>query len=708
MLGAAVNDNGPPLSDDGRRFQTEGRGIVRSAASTFYIPRLADDELFMHLRRGQPCHVLAPRQIGKSSLRVRTMERLAATGVHVASVDLTAIGTDTSPSEWYYSLAATIVDGLELAVDLDAEWRKRNHRSPVRRFREVLSDVVLAALSGPVVVFIDEIDVTMRLPFSRDDFFGVLREMHQARASEPRWERLTFCLTGVATPLDLVKDAERTPFNTSLGISLSDFTEQETSALLPGLVRAGPRPRELLRAIYAWTGGHPALTQRLCYWLTERYRENATRRQPAARVEALVRSLFLRRGRIDDPILHDVEKRFDDDRPDARVPVMLHLYKRLLAGEKLPVDGNNARQLGLRIAGLAAERGDASGTWLVVRNRIVREVFGESWVDHKLGRRLLTEPLELWRESGKRDEHVLRGQALALALQWSIGKDDVTPDERDYLAASQAVALQEQHLERRAEVERALREKAVIQRRAWSVVATILSVLVVVLWFLYQNANARQLAQAELATRARTDKRLTEQKLGEATRLAEDVLAQSKLEADRKAELYTQANAEAARARAEAERAARELAEAQKLVTVGWSFRDKATRLEAEHAEKTKEAQDAAQRARRAEEEARGAKSREEQARASLEIRARESDAATATLTASLAAFQEEAERAQRNQERKIADLEATLVAVTSERDVAVRSADGGERKVAGLTEENTRLRNEIAALRQRERTTAR
>lgn len=708
MLGAAVNDNGPPLSDDGRRFQPEGRGIVRSAASTFYIPRRADDELFMHLRRGEPCHVLAPRQIGKSSLRVRTMERLAATGVRVASVDLTAIGTDASPSEWYYSLAATIADGLELGVDLDAEWRKRSHRSPVRRFREVLSDVVLGAVSGPVVLFIDEIDVTMRLPFSRDDFFGVIREMHQARASEPRWERLTFCLTGVATPLDLVKDAERTPFNTSLGISLSDFTEQEISALLPGLLRAGPRPRELLKAIYTWTGGHPALTQRLCYWLTDRYRENATRRGPAARVEALVRALFLRGGRIEDPILHDVEKRFDDDRPDARVPVMLHLYKRLLAGERLPVDGNNARQLGLRIAGLAAERRDAEGTWLVVRNRIVREVFGESWVDHKLGRRLLTEPLELWRESGKRDEHVLRGQALALALQWSLGKDDVTPDERDYLAASQAVALQEQHLERQAEMERALRDRAVIQRRAWSVVATVLMALVVVLWFLYQNANERQRAQAELAARARTEKSLTEQKLGEATRLAEQVLAQSKLEADSKAALYTQANDEAARAKAEAERAARELAEAQKLVTVGWSFRDKATRLEAEHAEKTQEAVDAARRAQRAEEEARRAKSREEQARAALDLRTRENDAATATLTASLAALQEEAERAQRNQAQKIADLEAALVAVTAERDVAARGADIGGRKLDSLVEENTRLRNEIALMKQRDKTSAR
>lgn len=441
------------------RFQKEGRGIVDAAAGGYYIARRADEELFEHLVERDYCHVLAPRQIGKSSLRVRTQERLRARGIRCASVDLTGIGSHASPDEWYFSLASAIAEALALPDDPADLWQKERRLSTVRRFRQFLHDAVLGGEGPPVVVFIDEIDVTLSLPFSRDDFFGLIRALQQARADDARWRRLTFVLVGVASPLDLIANPERTPFSSSVAVNLEDFTHEEARVFLPGLACAGGDAATLLHAVLGWTDGHPALTQRLCYRLSQQ--EGAAQgAPPGPRVDALVEELFLASGRIEDPILLDAERRFAGDRPDARIPVMLHLYQRLLADENVPADGNNPRQFGLRIAGLAAERRTESGIWLRTRNRIFASVFDKGWVDEKLARRFLTEPLQIWKDAGRRDDHVLRGDALEIALGWSRGREDVSPDERDFLQASQAVARKEEEQTRRAERDRAERERA--------------------------------------------------------------------------------------------------------------------------------------------------------------------------------------------------------------------------------------------------------
>ncbi|EYF08195.1 AAA-like domain-containing protein [Chondromyces apiculatus] len=541
-------DSAVPSSS--QSFQTEGRGIVDADGQGFYVVRKSDAELFERLLRREPCYVLAPRQIGKSSLRIRTQERLRGRGVRCVSIDLTSIGSGASADEWYFSIAAAIHEDLGLDPDLDELWRKNRRMSPVRRFRQFLGDVVLGEddEGPPVVIFLDEIDVTLGLPFSRDDFFGLIRSAREARADAPRWGRLTFCLIGVAAPLDLVADPERTPFNNSFEVRLDDFSREEARTFLPGLANASADPEALLGAVLDWTSGHPALTQRLCYHLCQQSsaggeaqdgdskggdskggdskegkRKGGKRKSDAARVKDLVDTLFLDSGRISDPILLDAERRFAGDRADARIPVMLHLYGRLLNGEDVDADGNNPRQFGLRIAGLAAERKErldpeelspeeptrsASRTRFRLRNRIFASVFDRAWVDERLARRFLTEPLQIWKDSGRKEDHVLRGDSLRIALAWAKGRDDVTPDEHDFLQASQEEQGRAEAARQQAEVERARRERAEqamrSQRRVVSILATsiaLLGVLMIVVIILYsENQRALQEKSEALAS----------------------------------------------------------------------------------------------------------------------------------------------------------------------------------------------------------------
>ena len=76
-------------------FYVTGGTLETSASS--YVVRPADGELLESLRRGEFCYVLNTRQMGKSSLMVRTAEKLRAEGATVALLDLTSIGQNLTP-----------------------------------------------------------------------------------------------------------------------------------------------------------------------------------------------------------------------------------------------------------------------------------------------------------------------------------------------------------------------------------------------------------------------------------------------------------------------------------------------------------------------------------------------------------------------------------------------------------------------------------
>ena len=345
-------------------------GTVQAGGGT-YLPRPVDDELLKHCQAGDFSYVLTARQLGKSSLMVRTAERLNAAGTRTAIIDLTRLGANLEAEQWYLGLVDELVEQLDLDVDYRDWWSKHAHLGNTHRLSRFLREVALEAENTPLVVFVDEIDTTLSLAFS-DDFFAAIRACYNARSTDPEYKRLAFVLLGVATPGDLIRDPQRTPFNIGQRIDLTDFTLEQALPLADGLALPQEQAQQVLSWVLDWTGGHPYLTQRLCRELVER---EHTAWDEAA-VSQVVEATFFGEKSKQDGNLGFVRDMLTRRAPERyELTIMKHL-RSIQRGRQVKDDEQAISKMHLKLAGIVQREGDD----LVLRNKIYAHVFDRRWI----------------------------------------------------------------------------------------------------------------------------------------------------------------------------------------------------------------------------------------------------------------------------------------------------------------------------------------
>lgn len=227
-----------------------------------YINRNADKQLRQIIEDMQrPGYVLVARQMGKTNLLFHAKRTLENESRLFVYVDLS--NSFDHERDCYRNIIDCVLEpneelfeSIEYKVHDIRDKNLQPHKEYSRSLREILN-----FFQGDLVIVLDEIDALRGAEYS-DNIFAQIRSNYFSRTNFPVFERLTYILSGVIEPTELIKDRNKSPFNIGDKIYLDDFNFDEHESFIHksqlGI------SNEISGEIYEWTNGNPRLTFDIC------------------------------------------------------------------------------------------------------------------------------------------------------------------------------------------------------------------------------------------------------------------------------------------------------------------------------------------------------------------------------------------------------------------------------------------------------------
>jgi transcriptional regulator with XRE-family HTH domain len=231
-------------------------------ASRFYIER-PPIESRCYETIGQPgalIRIKAPRQMGKTSLMARILHHAAQQGSRTVALSFQlanrrVFANSDTFLQWF---CASVGQELGMLEQLPKCWELADLIGSNQCCKAFFEQYLLSESSPPLTLGLDECDRLFESPEIADDFFGLLRALHEDAKRRDIWKKFRLIVvhsTEVYIPLDVNKS----PFNVGLPIELPEFTLPQVQDLAKrhGLNWSEAEVAELMGLV----GGNPYLVR---------------------------------------------------------------------------------------------------------------------------------------------------------------------------------------------------------------------------------------------------------------------------------------------------------------------------------------------------------------------------------------------------------------------------------------------------------------
>lgn len=258
--------------------------------SHLYVHRDADKQI-KHIIKDmeRPGYVLVSRQMGKTNLLLNTKREFETNDDIYIYLDL------SNPFETAKSCFENIINTI-LDVYIDRlpnireliDKQRINNSFPDHKLHTNELRHILKSIPGKLVIILDEIDALTKTEYS-DRIFSQIRSIYFLRANFPEFSRLTYILSGVVEPTEIIKDPKISPFNIGQKIFLNDFSYDEFETFLfQANLQLG---QDIQDHIYDWTSGNPRITWDVCSEI-----ENLNKVKPISKddVDKIIKNNYLK------------------------------------------------------------------------------------------------------------------------------------------------------------------------------------------------------------------------------------------------------------------------------------------------------------------------------------------------------------------------------------------------------------------------------
>ncbi|MCT7994428.1 AAA-like domain-containing protein [Laspinema olomoucense] len=242
-------------------------------ASTFYINRPPIESRCYETitQPGALIRIKAPRQMGKTSLMARILHHAEREGSQTVAVSLQLADRRVFSSlntflQWFYASVSLELDRLDLerlAKYSQLAEAIGSNQSCKAYFEQYL----LPELNGPLTLGLDEVDRLFEFPEIADDFFGLLRSLHEEAKRRDIWKQFRLIVV-YSSEVYIPLDVNKSPFNVGLPIELPEFTPAQVTELAQrhDLQWHSNQVETLMELV----GGHPYLVRLALYHIARK------------------------------------------------------------------------------------------------------------------------------------------------------------------------------------------------------------------------------------------------------------------------------------------------------------------------------------------------------------------------------------------------------------------------------------------------------